>query len=375
MLKVLHSVLSLEVGGLENGVVNLVNNAPEDMQVDILCLRARGTLADRITLAKARVLMAPNLEDHSIKTAIQTHIDVLAEGDYDIIHTHGWSTMLAGALAAWILRLKRFGKRPLVVNGEHGVFYDQGWKKRFFQRLLFNRMDGNLSVSADLGLRMEAAFGLKAQTFHCILNGVDVNRFSPNAEVRSQRRQEFGFTDQELVIGTVGRLVAIKNYPMLIQSFAALKQQYQHLRLLFCGDGQERKALEALVDELGLSQSVTFAGRIDYVAEAMQTFDIFALTSDMEGLPNTLLEAMATGVPSIVTDVGGSREVMPESGGILVKAGDLEQFLASLTNLVESPDVRTQFASNALEHVRGHLSLQAMADGYYDYYRQLAARY
>lgn len=376
MYKVLHSVLSLEVGGLENGVVNLVNNAPDDMQVDVLCLRARGSLADRVIASEgavnqANILMAPDLNDHSIGAAIKAHLGVLADGSYDVVHTHGWSTMLTGAFAAWLHRFKSRQRMPLVINGEHGVYYDQSWRKRFFQKCLFERMDGNLSVSADLGRRMEAAFSLKPNTFTTILNGVDVERFTPNQVIRAQRREELGFTDSELVIGTVGRLVAIKNYPMLIRAFHELYRSQPQLRLILCGDGQERPVLEALVAELGITKVVRFTGRIDYVAEAMQAFDIFALTSDMEGLPNTLLEAMATGVASIVTDVGGSREVMPKNGGILVEPKNPQKFLSGLQSLVDDESQRKCFAKNGLDHVRAHLSLQSMADGYYAYYRQL----
>lgn len=374
-MKVLHSVLSLEVGGLENGVVNLVNKAPAELQVDVLCLRAMGDLAKRVlpsSQGKRQVLCAKNFDDHSLKAGISAHLCALAQEDYDIVHTHGWATMLSGALAVWAHRGVR-RKRPLIVNGEHGVYYADHWRRRWAQRFLFKRMNGNLTVSADLGRRMEQAFGL-GQTFHPILNGVDTKKFHPQPSVRAAQRVSLGFSDEHIVVGTVGRLVEIKNYPMLIESFAQLYEGNSQLRMVFCGDGDQRAALEALVSEKGLESVVLFTGRISNVADVMQAFDVFALSSDMEGLPNTLLEAMAVGVPAVVTDVGGSREVLPPGSGVLVPPQSVQEFVAALGMLVNQPLVRRGMAEHALAHVRECFTLQKMADQYYDYYRSLLNR-
>ncbi|HBF09911.1 MAG TPA: hypothetical protein DHW71_01735 [Gammaproteobacteria bacterium] len=371
MIKVLHSVLSLEVGGLENGVVNLINNMPDDMQVDVLCLRGKGTLIDRISHPRANIIFSGCIDDHSIKGGVKGHWDVLKNNKYDILHTHGWTTMLTGAIAAWGQRLTSFSKKPLVVNGEHGVYYDQHWRQRLMQKWLFQQMDGNLTVSADLGQRMEKAFNLPAKTFFPILNGVDTQRFKPDSSIRSSRRISLGFDENHLVIGTVGRLVEVKNYPMLIRTFHKLYQEFPHVRLVFCGDGDQRSTLEALVAELNLQGLVTFTGRINTVAETMQAFDLFALTSDMEGLPNTLLESMASGVPAVVTDVGGSREVIPHEGGYLVPARDEVALLDRLKLLVANEDKRKSVQDTAIKHIQNNLSMKSMADAYYGYYREL----
>lgn len=372
MIRVLHSVLSLEVGGLENGVVNLVNNMPNDMQVDVLCLRAKGVLAERVVHPRAQVICSATMEDHSIRSALKAHWQQLKRHNYDIIHTHGWATLLSGALSTWLLRLKTNSKRPLIINGEHGVYYADQWRKKLAQKMLFKAIDGNLSVSADLGKRMEYSFGL-GPTFHPILNGVDTQQFKPQPKFRLLQRQKLGLTPENLVIGTVGRLVKIKNYPLLIESFRQLHQSNPLIRLVFCGDGEQRSHLEALVQSAGLTEVVYFTGRIQNVAEVMQAFDIFTLTSDMEGLPNTLLEAMASKTPCVVTDVGGSREVLAKDAGILVPPGDIQLLTKALKALILDPKARLAMAQQAFNHVHEHLTLQKMADQYYDYYRQILA--
>jgi len=373
MIKVLHSVLSLDTGGLENGVVNLINHAPDDFQVDVLCLRSKGALAHRISEGRCQVLVSKTMDDHSIYSSFRGHYQALRCHEYHILHTHGWTTLLSGALAAWSQRLLSFKKQPLIVNGEHGVFYAESRKRRLIQQGLFQAIDGNLTVSADLGRRMESAFSLPPETFYPILNGVDIDRFKPNGELRAQHRAQLGYMETDFVIGTVGRLVEIKNYPLLIRVFAALNKQYSNIKLLFCGDGDQRANLEALVESYELSSNVQFTGRIDNVAQVMQAFDVFTLTSDMEGLPNTLLEAMASGIPSIVTDVGGSREVMPSPAGTLLPAGDEAALFKGLQRYIESQSFRESTAQEALGHVRRHLSIEAMVTKYYDYYRQLGS--
>ena len=377
MIRVLHSVLSLETGGLENGVVNLINSAPQDIQVDVLCLRAGGELIDRITHPNASVILAEGIKsnDHSLKSAVSAHLKALDK--YDVLHTHGWSTMLSGCIASYlfpIISLLKKGclkKRPLIINGEHGVFYADRFRRRLLQKLLFGVMDGNLTVSADLGQRMEVAFKLKSNTFYPILNGVSLEKFKPCTEKRIKIRTQLGLTDKNVLIGSVGRLVTVKNYPLLINAFAQIVQKHPELKLILCGDGHERALLEAQVSQLSLEDSVFFVGRVDNVSDYLQAFDVFALSSDSEGLPNTLLEAMAIGKPAIVTDVGGSREVLPIGGGVLVPPGNLPKYTEALETLVMNEDKRVEMSERARQHIYDNLSIQSMSDAYCNYYRNL----
>ena len=141
MIRVLHIVLSLETGGLENGVVNLVNHADTTVfHVDVLCLRAQGALAQRVPPEQV-LFTQPAV---AIAAAIKRIYQVCRAGGYDIVHTHGWATLLAGFIGARLARV------PVVINGEHGVLYDQSRLQRWLQRCLFNAVTLNLSVCDDL---------------------------------------------------------------------------------------------------------------------------------------------------------------------------------------------------------------------------------
>ena len=377
MLKVLHTVLSLETGGLENGVVNLINFAPADIQVDVLCLRAGGELIQRISNPNTKIHLSDAIDqnDHSLKSSIQAHFSVFEKQSYDIIHSHGWATMLPGFIGTRLNALKTLRKRALMINGEHGVFYNNNWRQQHVQRFLFNQMDANLAVSAALGRQLENAFRLKTGAFHAILNGVNTSSFSKNDEVRSLIRQKIGVKDDQLVIGSVGRLEPVKNFPLMIQAFSKLKIKHPNqLKLVLCGDGSVRSDLESLAQELNLSDDVIFTGRISNVNEWMQAFDIFTLSSDHEGLPNTLLEAMSLGKASVVTDVGGSREVLNSSCGYLTPAKDLTAYIEALDQLISNPESRLSMGLNASQHIASHLSIEEMARNYYEFYRSLDLR-
>jgi len=229
-IKVLHIIQSLETGGLENGIVNLVNRSNGDQfQVDVLCLRAKGELEQRITNKNSCIIVADN-GDESIKGAIRKVLEVCRQGQYHIVHSHGWTTMLAGYVGAKLARI------PVIMNGEHGTLYFDTWTRRLMQRFLFNRMDLNLTVSGALKNEIMQRFGVQGKNFKPIINGVDIDRFRPASEEEKCRtRKSLGLTEQHFIIGTVGRLVEVKNYPSLIRGFSIAANNRPDLRLILPG--------------------------------------------------------------------------------------------------------------------------------------------
>ncbi|MBL4866731.1 MAG: glycosyltransferase, partial [Pseudomonadales bacterium] len=282
-IKVLHIVQSLETGGLENGIVNLVNRSSIDQfQVDVLCLRAKGELAQRITNVNSQIIFDGN-GNESIKVAIDKVRSTCRQGQYHIIHAHGWTTMLAGYVGG------KLARTPVIMNGEHGTLYFDTWRRRLFQRFLFNRMALNLTVSSALKEEIKQRFGVSGKNFKAIINGVDIDKFKPaSEEERSTIRQSLGFTDEHFIVGCVGRLAQVKNYPSLIHGFSIAANKNSDIRLVFAGDGPMRQELEMLASELGVAEQVLFLGRRDDVPTLMNVYDIFVQPSFREGLSNTI---------------------------------------------------------------------------------------
>ena len=355
MIRVLHIVLSLETGGLENGVVNLVNHADTTVfHVDVLCLRAQGALAQRVPPEQV-LFTQPAV---AIAAAIKRIYQVCRAGGYDIVHTHGWATLLAGFIGARLARV------PVVINGEHGVLYDQSRLQRWLQRCLFNAVTLNLSVCDDLVKQIAQRFAVDKQLFRVIINGVDTQKFAPDVTLRQQLRDQFKLQDEVTVIGSVGRLVPIKNYPLLLRAFANVRQAGYPVSLMLVGDGSERAALQQLASELSITEQVIFTGQQHNIAAHLQAMDIFVLPSFSEGLSNTLLEAMACGLPVLASDVGGNPEIVNAQTGALFASDDEAALTATLIQWVSQPSQRLQLAASARDYCLTRHAISAMVRTY-----------
>lgn len=362
VIRVLHVVISLETGGLENGIVNLLNHHDNDaFHVDVLCLSALGELSARVVSSTSNVYFQYSTGSvwDSVRI-IRRHIE---QHQYDIVHSHGFSTMLASYLALW-------GHRDVVlINGEHGVMYAEKRWQRWLQRFLFNHVKMNFSVSANLSQMLAATFGVSLSRFHTILNGVDTDKFHPDLGARESLRGALGLHDK-FVIGSVGRLVAVKDYGTLICAFASLLPSYPHCRLLLVGAGPEERNLKELIKKLGVESEVAFLGRREDVAQLMNAFDLYAQVSLMEGLSNTVLEAMATGLPVVVTPVGGNTEIVSErQNGLFVTPGDENDLRDKLESLLKDDSLLKRMSQQALEFVQAQYGLDSMVVNYENAYR------
>ena len=194
-----------------------------------------------------------------------------------------------------------------------------------------------------------------------IPNGIDLERFAaaaPDAERPLRRRPD------ELLIGTVGVLRPEKNLGRLLRIFSRL-QTSGPVRLVIAGDGRERARLEALAGELGIAGRVTFTGHSTTPETILAEFDVFALTSDTEQMPYSVIEAMAAGLPVVATDVGDVRHLLPEaSRGCVHAATDEPGFAATLQQLLEAPDRRHSLGALNRAHAREHYALALMISRY-----------
>jgi sugar transferase (PEP-CTERM/EpsH1 system associated) len=361
--KILHVVLSMETGGLENGIVNLVNNADNDrFMVDVLCLREKGTLADRIHNPNSQIIFDGN-QDPSLLTAIKKIYKACKDGQYHIVHSHGFTTMLASYLAT------KLTNTAVMMNGEHGTLYYSSFKQRLLQKWLFRSMDINLTVSSELKSKIQQEFSLSLDNFKPIINGVDSHVFNP--ELSSTIRSELNILNQDIIIGSVGRLVSVKNYPSLIKAFSQVYKNNAHTHLVLAGDGHERSALEQLTDQLNLKDRIHFLGSRDDIPNVMNGFDLFVLPSFSEGLSNTLLEAMSCGVPVIASHVGGNPEIVKtDVSGFLYPSDDVNALAERLSTLCNSPGHIKKLSALARKHIVNNYSLMSMVNNYETVYEQ-----
>ena len=360
-VKVLHVVLSLETGGLENGVINLINHSDSNhFIVDVICLREKGELASRITNPNSKVIYDGS-NDHSLKSAVLRLLNATSQGQYHIIHTHGFSTMLA----AYVANLFTIKNKPILINGEHGTLYFDTFKHRTIQKFLFNRMNKNLTVSAELKTEIFHRFNINKDNFYPIINGVDTHKFSPNEYLSNMIREKLNISKNSIIIGSVGRLVSVKNYDSLIAAFSSLVDTYSNIHLVLAGEGPERTSLEFKAKQYNIEDRVHLLGRRDDVNSIINAIDIFVLPSFSEGLSNTLLESMSCGTPVIACNVGGNPEIIVENQtGYLYESNNISELSKLLKNLISNPLLLKDISVKARQHILDNFSLDTMVKNY-----------
>lgn len=360
-LHICHIVLSLEPGGLENGVVNVINGLdPAEFRSSVCCLQRAGEFAERLgpDVAIASMDLRPG-NDPWMPLRVAR---LLRRWDVDIVHTRNAESFFYGILAARLARV------PAVVHSEHGRVFPEKPMRALAQRLLLRHVDAAFAVSEQLRSDLVRELRIPTDRFEVLYNGVDVERFQRD-QTRGGPRDTGG-----LLIGSVGRLAAVKNYALLLHAIARLPEA-RSCRLVLIGEGPERAALTQLAAQLGLERRVEFSGHRDDVPQLLQGLDIFVLPSLSEGMSNTLLEAMAAGLPVVASDVGGNRELIEsERTGLLFPSGDVAALAEQLGRLLGAADLRARLGGAAALRARSEFSMEAMLARYASLYRRVGRR-
>lgn len=359
MLNVLHIVLGLEIGGLEKFVLDLVRDCQKHVAPQILCLQKKGSLGEEIS-------GVPILELHASDgfkfSSVLDVARIIKKSNVDIIHTHNPAPHFYGALAGFLTGVP-------VLNTKHGRNYPGSRKKVFLNRLSTVLTSKVVPVSHEAADVCRSIEKIHEKKIHPIWNGVDVGTFSPgNGDKRLLAT--LGMSQDDQVVGIVARLSPEKNHSCLLRAFAKVKNDLEGGRLLVVGDGVLRGQLESEAKSLGIGDRVVFAGSRHDVPGLLRECDIFALSSKTEGLPLTVLEAMACGLPVVATDVGGiSEAVLDGETGFLVSSDDCIAMGSSLKALLKDAVLRRKMGAAGRKRVEKYFDSRMTAQRYVDLYR------
>lgn len=366
-ITLMHVLFRFGIGGLENGLVNLINGLDrEDYRHVIVCL------ADYDTEFLRRV-QVPNIEIHALHKRPGQDPRVwwrmgalLRRVRPTVLHTRNFASLELQVLG-WLYGVH--GR----VHGEHGwdvQDLDGSQRKyRVARRVLGHCVHRFVALSRHLEHYLVKEAGIAPRKVVQIYNGVDSEAFQPPSTPRSEG---------ELVVGTVGRMTAVKNQTLLCRAFLALLTRrpdlVPRLRLRLVGDGPLRAECAALAAQAGHAQRVELVGDSQQVARELRAMDIFVLPSLAEGISNTILEAMASGLPVIATAVGGNRELVVENEtGMLVASGDADAMSAAIECYVCDDELRRRHGARGREWVATRYGLPRMIADYDRLYRELAA--
>jgi glycosyltransferase involved in cell wall biosynthesis len=210
------------------------------------------------------------------------------------------------------------------------------------------------------------------ERIHYIPNFIDPEIFHPARPGEKDRlKDRLGYSEKTLVL-YAGRLVARKGIGYLLEAWRDVSPEFPDSRLLLLGDGPLRQSLEAASFRLGIAGTARFAGRVDNVPEYLRAADLFVLPSLQEGLPNALLEAMASGAPVVATRIGGVTDVVePDRTAILVEPGDPGKLAKGLGEMLGNPSFRIGLADAALQRIGVSFGLDSRSRRYRELYRNI----
>jgi sugar transferase (PEP-CTERM/EpsH1 system associated) len=364
---IVHIVYRFDTGGLENGLVNLINHLPCDQfQHHIVSLtESVPSFCARITTNNVSYTDFHKAPGHAWRLYPRLY-RLLRTWRPDIVHTRGLAaleTMVVASLAG--VRIRIHGEHGWDALDPGGIKKKYQWLRRFYRPFVTHY----IALSSPIQQYLVTKIGIPAAKIKQIFNGVDTHRFHPATNHRDQITG-CPFTENRFtIIGTVGRLYSIKNPLHLVRAFAWVIEQYpqyaETARLVIVGDGPLRAALADAIAQWRLQHLVWCAGERDDIPHIMRGLDLFVLPSNAEGISNTILEAMATGLPVVATRVGGNAELVVENEtGQLVEPEHQQQLGQALVDYLSNPERMAQHGQAGRARVVKKFSIKTMVNNY-----------
>lgn len=354
---VVHVIHRFDTGGLENGVVNLINRLTEtEYHHTIVTMKGYNPeFAERITTNNVDFvdLGKKDGNDFSVFGKLNKLLKNLKP---DILHTRNTAT-LEMQIVGWWRRI------PLRIHGEHGWdvndMHGQNVRYQRLRRAIKPFVHQYIALSIEARDYLLNVIKVNPEKVNHICNGVDDSKFTV-----LPKTQELPF-----VFGCVGRLEDVKNHVLLAEAFAIANKQCE-AKLHLIGEGGCRTKVEEIFAKEKCQERVWMAGNRSDVATLMQDFDAFILPSLAEGISNTILEAMSSGLPVIATDVGGNSElVVDDETGFLVASDDPQQMADKMLTYVKNKKLANQHGANGRKRIEQKFSIRAMTTSYDKLYR------
>ena len=350
---VVHLIPSLEVGGMERLVADLAVERSSG-KTSILCLNKLGTLGEQIANNVAiEVLEIPS----NIITATWAVYKVLKKHQPDIIHCHNLQAHFFGGLCALLL------PNTKVVLTKHGQHIPTSGFTSKINKLTLQKSK-IIGVSADITQLMQKWITKNNQPIEYIANGISL---TPYKDLKSKEtaKEALGIKPSTFCIGIVARLSPPKDHLLLIEAIAVLSATYPNIKLLIVGDGPLRSTIETYITSNHYEDLVSMLGERKDIANILNALDLFALTSSSEGIPMTILEAMAASLPVIATNVGGIPQIVIDGEtGFLVTNKQKKELSDAIERLIVDRNLHTTFGANGRTLLEKNYSIKQTMEKY-----------
>lgn len=365
-IKILHLTYNMGIGGTEQVIYQLVKNADNTVFENVIvCLDGEvGPIGQQLQNSGTQFHLLNRVPGFDIGL-INSVRKLIQSGNIDIVHCHQYTPYVYGVLAALFTRAQ-------VVFTEHGRFHPDrySWKRRLINPLLELTTSSIVAISAATKEALAEFEWFQRDSIEVIYNGIETP-----TPTNTRHRNELKLTDEHIVFGTITRFDTIKNLPMMVRAFAKTHRMYPNAVLLLVGDGDQKPAIENMVEELGVNQAVIFTGFQTDTQKFMSMIDVYILSSFSEGTSMTLLEAMSLSICCVVTAVGGNVELIQnEVNGLVVESDNVQQLSDALIQLIDDEKTRVQLGVQAQKTFERNFALTQMIQSYCNVYLKITEK-
>lgn len=351
MITIVHFIYQFSTGGLENGLVNIINHlSPSEFRHIVVCLTTQNQFSNRLKGGNVEIV-ALDLKPGPLYRHYGKILKLLKTLKADIVHTRNLTSIEIQGLAF-------LAGVPYRIHSEHGRglsdLKGDNIKHQFLRKIMSPFIHQYVSLSKEIKQYLIQKVSIKSEKIKQIYNGVNLEVFSPSVQ-----------THDKIKVITVGRMEAVKDPLTTLEAIANLIPRFANIELTVVGGGSMIPAIEAAAQKRGIQNQVVCLGERDDISSLLTSSDIFVQSSLVEGISNTILEAMASGLPVVATDVGGNSELVEERvTGLLVPPQDVEQLKKALQYYCEDKARRREHGLNGRLRVERHFSLNKMIEQY-----------
>ena len=365
---VCHVIHALGVGGAEVLVDQMVRRLADRFRLIVAVLDEIGELG-QLLQSDGFVVEHMHREAGIDRACAKRLHQLVRRENVSLLHAHQYTPFFQAMLS------RGLWDRTPVLFTEHGRHFPDlpSWKRSIVNRLLLRKRDRLAGVGGSVRQALIDNEGLPEKRVEVVYNGVDLQDLAtapPNA--RAAIRSEFGFQDDDFIVIQVARLHALKDHQTALRTIDRARREFPKIRLLIAGDGEERSSIETTISDLDLHGNVVLAGTRDDVPSLLAAADTFLLTSISEGIPLTVIEAMAADRPVVATNVGGLAEMIDDGrSGYLRDAGDDLALASCLVSLATDPEACSRIGLAGRLTAQKRFSLDEMLNSYGRIYEEM----
>jgi glycosyltransferase involved in cell wall biosynthesis len=366
-IHVVQATFGMGIGGMERVIMDLCRYVdPEKFRFTVCCISVRGALADQLEAEGVPVIFCEN------QTRMGKYLRglelgrILREQGADILHTHNTTAFIDGLIGA------RIASVPVMIHTDHCKNYPIEWRWTIAENVASRFVDRMVAVSHHTKSELMHYEKIPDARLTVIHNGINP-RLTRTVSL-DVLRHELGLSADQIIVGTIGRLEPQKGLDLLIAAVPRVIESCANARFLIVGGGSLENELRAQAAALGVADKIVFTGWRTDAIDLMQLLDCFVSTSNFEGLPMVMLEAMAFGKPIVATTVGGVPEILEDGfNGVGIGERQPELVAAALLRVLKDDVWRHRLGQNSRTRYEERFTAQAMASAYqgiYEHYLQ-----